>query len=34
MQHMDVAQELDQSPKGPKDNLADEGKARIIKPSF
>jgi hypothetical protein len=34
MQHMDVAQDLDQSPEGPKANLADEGKARIINPSF
>jgi hypothetical protein len=34
MQHMDVAQDLNQSPEGPKANLADEGKARIINPSF
>jgi hypothetical protein len=33
-QYMDVAQDLDQSPKGPKANLADEGKPRIIAPSF
>jgi hypothetical protein len=31
---VDVAQDLDQSPEGPKTNLADEGKPRIINPSF
>jgi hypothetical protein len=28
--HVAVAQDLDQSPEGPKANLADEGKPRII----
>jgi hypothetical protein len=30
MHHVAVAQDLDQSPEGPKANLADEGKPRII----
>jgi hypothetical protein len=34
LQHVDVAQDLDQSPKGPKANLSSEGKPRIINPSF
>jgi hypothetical protein len=34
LQHVDVAQNLDQSPEGPKANLADEGKSRIINASF
>jgi hypothetical protein len=34
LHYVDVAQDLDQSPKGPKDNLASEGKPRIIKPYF
>jgi hypothetical protein len=34
LQHVFVAEDLDQSPKGPKANLASEGKARIINPSF
>jgi hypothetical protein len=29
-----VEQDLDQSPEGPKDNLADEGKPRTINPLF
>jgi hypothetical protein len=29
-----VEQDLDQSPEGPKANLADEGKPRIINPLF
>jgi hypothetical protein len=29
-----VEQDQDQSPEGPKANLADEGKSRIINPSF
>jgi hypothetical protein len=33
-QYVDVAQDLDQSPKGPKANLASEGKPRIINPVF
>ena len=32
--YVDVAQDLDQSPEGPKANLASEGKPRIINPSF
>jgi hypothetical protein len=32
LQYVDVAQDLDQSPEGPKANLADEGKPRIINP--
>jgi hypothetical protein len=31
---VDVAQDLDTSPEGPKANLASEGKSRIINPSF
>jgi hypothetical protein len=34
LQYMDVAQGLDQSPEGPKANLASEGKPQIINPSF
>jgi hypothetical protein len=34
LQHVFVAQDLDPSPEGPKDNLANEGKPRIINPSF
>jgi hypothetical protein len=34
LQYVDVAQDLDQSPKGPKANLASEGKPRIINPVF
>jgi hypothetical protein len=34
LQYVDVAQDLDQSPKGPKSNLVDEGKPQIINPSF
>jgi hypothetical protein len=34
LQHGFVAQDLDQSPKGPKANLASEGKPRIINPVF
>jgi hypothetical protein len=34
LQYVDVAQELDQSPEEPKANLVDEGKLRIIDPSF
>jgi hypothetical protein len=30
--HVVVEQDLDQSPEGPKDNLASEGKPRIINP--
>jgi hypothetical protein len=29
-----IEQDLDQSPEGPKANLASEGKPRIINPSF
>jgi hypothetical protein len=32
--YVDVAQDLDPSPEGPKANLASEGKPRIINPSF
>jgi hypothetical protein len=32
--YVDVAQDLDQSPEGPKANLASEGKPRIINPVF
>jgi hypothetical protein len=32
LQHMDVAQDLDQGPEGPKANLSSEGKPRIINP--
>jgi hypothetical protein len=31
LQYVNVAQDLDQSPEGPKVNLANEGKPRIIK---
>jgi hypothetical protein len=34
LQYVDVAQDLDQSPEGPKANLASEGKPRIINPVF
>jgi hypothetical protein len=34
LQYVDVAQGVDQSPEGPKANLASEGKPRIINPSF
>jgi hypothetical protein len=34
LQYVDVAQDLDQSPEGPKANLAEEGKHRIINPPF
>jgi hypothetical protein len=34
LQYMDVAQDLDQSPEGPKANLASESKPRIINPIF
>jgi hypothetical protein len=34
LQYVDVAQDLDQSPEGPKANLANEGKPRIINPFF
>jgi hypothetical protein len=32
--YMDVAQDLDPSPEGPKADLASEGKPRIINPVF
>jgi hypothetical protein len=32
--HVDVAQDLDQSPEGPKANLVNEGKPWIINPVF
>jgi hypothetical protein len=32
LQYVNVAQGLDQSPEGPKSNLASEGKPRIINP--
>jgi hypothetical protein len=32
--YVDIAQDLDQSPEGPKANLANEGKPRIINPLF
>jgi hypothetical protein len=32
--YVDVAQDLDPSPEGPKANLAIEGKSRIINPVF
>jgi hypothetical protein len=32
--YVNVAQDLDQSPEGPKVNLASEGKPRIINPVF
>jgi hypothetical protein len=34
LQHVYVAQDLDQSPEGPKANLVSEGKPRIINPVF
>jgi hypothetical protein len=34
LQYVDVAQDLYQSPEGPKANLANEGKPRIINPEF
>jgi hypothetical protein len=34
LQYVDVAQDLGQSPEGPKANLAREGKPRIINPVF
>jgi hypothetical protein len=34
LQNVDVAQDLDLSPEGPKDNLASEGKPWIINPVF
>jgi hypothetical protein len=34
LQHVFVAQYLDQSPEGPKANLASEGKPRIINPVY
>jgi hypothetical protein len=34
LQCVDVAQDLDPSPEGPKDNLASEGKPQIINPVF
>jgi hypothetical protein len=34
LQYVDVAEELDQSLEGPKDNLASKGKPRIINPVF
>jgi hypothetical protein len=34
LQYMEVAQDLDQSPEGPKANLASEGKPWIINPVF
>jgi hypothetical protein len=34
LQHVFIAHDLDQSPEGPKANLASEGKPRIINPSF
>jgi hypothetical protein len=34
LQHVFIAQDLDQSPEGPKDNHASEGKPRIINPVF
>jgi hypothetical protein len=33
-QYVDVAQDLDPSPEGPKANLASEGKPQIINPVF
>jgi hypothetical protein len=32
LQHVDVAQDLDASPEGPKASLASEGKPQIINP--
>jgi hypothetical protein len=34
LQYVDVAQDLGQSPEGPKADLASEGKPRIINPVF
>jgi hypothetical protein len=34
LQYVDVAQDLDQSPEGPKANLDSKGKPQIINPSF
>jgi hypothetical protein len=34
LQYVDVAQDLGQSPEGPKANLASEGKPQIINPAF
>jgi hypothetical protein len=34
LKYVDVALDLDPSPKGPKANLASEGKPRIINPVF
>jgi hypothetical protein len=34
LQYVDVAQDLGQSPEGPKSNLASEGKPQIINPAF
>jgi hypothetical protein len=34
LQYVDVAQDLDPSPEGPKANLASEGKPQIINPIF
>jgi hypothetical protein len=34
LQHVFVAQDLDQSPEGPKANLASKGKPQIINPVF
>jgi hypothetical protein len=32
--YVDIAQDLDQTPEGPKANLANEGKPQIINPVF
>jgi hypothetical protein len=34
LQYVDIAQDLDPSPEGPKANLVNEGKPRIINPVF
>jgi hypothetical protein len=34
LQYVDVTQDLDPSPEGPKANLASKGKPRIINPVF
>jgi hypothetical protein len=34
LSYVDIAQDLDQSPEGPKANLASEGTPRIITPVF
>jgi hypothetical protein len=34
LQYVDVTQDLDKSPEGPKANLTSEGKPRIINPIF